>query len=312
MYTVILMKTYTLTASEVLIRKIEHVYEDEIVDKPIPYGRLFIKTEGASLTVYTSKKIVIQGPNADQVLQIIEGLSDERLAIKTAETKSETNKVKTASQYSTFFAHAGSDEVGTGDYFGPIVVCAAYIDSENGVSDLPIRDSKQMTDDLVMTLAPTLMERFKYSVLILDNVKYNQMHQRYNMNQLKAILHNQAYIHLYKKLNFKPKSIIDQFTPETSYYRYLQDQKEIIKPLTFETKAESKYLGVAIAAIIARYHFLISLQKLEETFQIKLVKGASAAVDQAAVEIIKKHGMQTLAKVAKMHFKNTEKAKEMI
>lgn len=306
------MKTYTLTASEALIRQIEHVYEDEIVDKVIPYGRLFIKTEGASITIYTSKKIVIQGPGSADVLRIIEGISNVTLDVKTAETKTETTKVKTASSYSNFFAHAGSDEVGTGDYFGPMVVCAAYIDNESSVDDLPIKDSKQITDEIIMTLAPTLMNRFVYSVLILDNVKYNQMHQTYNMNQLKAILHNQAYLHLYKKLGFKPKSIIDQFTPETSYYRYLSDQKEIARPLTFETKAESKYLGVAIAAIIARYHFLLSLKQLEEAFQIKLVKGASAAVDLAAMEIIKKHGIQTLAKVAKMHFKNTEKAKEMI
>lgn len=132
------------------------------------------------------------------------------------------------------------------------------------------------------------------------------------MNAIKAILHNQCYLHLRKKVKSPFTGIIDQFTPEESYYRYLKDEKEVFRDLRFETKAENKYLAVACGAIIARSAFLEALSQLESYTGMPLPKGASVKVDQAAADILSKHGLDMLNKVAKLHFKNTEKAKEIL
>jgi ribonuclease HIII len=72
-------------------------------------------------------------------------------------------------------------------------------------------------------------------------------------------------------------------------------------------KAEAD-LAVAAASILARHEFVSRLGALEKQFEIKLPKGASAAVDAAAKEFILKHGADNLVKVAKMHFRTALRA----
>lgn len=50
-------------------------------------------------------------------------------------------------------------------------------------------------------------------------------------------------------------SVVDQFVQEKSYYHYLEGQDNVVKDLHFETKAESKYLAVAAASVLARATF---------------------------------------------------------
>ena len=174
--------------------------------------------------------------------------------------------------------------------------------------ELKVNDSKQISDDMIRKTAPILMNQIKYSLLILDNIKYNKIHDSNNMNQIKARLHNQAYIHLKNKVGFLPKRcIVDQFTPENLYYNYIKHEPTIIKELTFETKAESKYLSVAVASMIARYAFLVAWDKMEAYYECSIPKGAGSEVDVFATQFVKKHGFDELSKIAKMHFKNTDK-----
>lgn len=276
------MKTYTETLTKKQISDLYNQYIDFIVDKKIPYVQFQLKMEDCVITVYQSNKVVYQGIHAENYLQNQLEQQDE----------------------------AGSDEVGTGDYFGPVVVCAAYLsqDDISYVKELKVNDSKQLTDETIRKIAPLLMKRIKYSLLILDNTKYNKIHQSNNMNQIKARLHNQAYIHLKNKVGDLPKlCVVDQFTPEPLYYRYIQHEPQIIQSLTFTTKAESKYLSVACASILARYAFLVAWDKMEEHYQTRIPKGASNEVDAFARQFVQQHGMDELSKIAKMHFKNTEK-----
>lgn len=289
MYSGVRMKTISISASADQIKKIKEFYKEEITDKKIPYADCFIAAEECSITVYLSRKVVLQGAMAEHHAQII-------------------------TSFSGFFAHGGSDEVGTGDYFGPVCVCAVYIGQDHleFVNSLNPSDTKGMDDGQIKIIAKALIEKVPYSLLILPNDKYNVLHKKYNMNAIKAILHNQCYLHLKKKVSNPFTGIIDQFTPEESYYRYLKDEKEIFRDLRFETKAENKYLAVACGAIIARSAFLEALSQLESYTGMPLPKGASTKVDQAAADILSRHGLDMLNKVAKLHFKNTEKAKEIL
>lgn len=279
------MKTTTIQMTTEQINQLKQRFSKYIVDKKLPYVNFQIKCDGCTITVYDSKKVVYQGENIDLYTQ--------------------TKQV--------LYPQAGSDEVGTGDYFGPVCVCAAVIQKDDLeiLNQLNIKDSKQLTDEQILEIVPKIKDKITYSLLILDNSKYNQVHLTNNMNQIKARLHNQAYIHLKNKVNELPKlSVVDQFTPESSYYRYLYGEKEIIKNLTFTTKAESKYLAVAMASMIARYAFLKAMEKMEEHYECEIPKGAGSKVDEFAQDFVNKYGFDELHKIAKIHFKNTEKIKK--
>ncbi|MCF0114023.1 MAG: ribonuclease HIII [Erysipelotrichaceae bacterium] len=282
------MQTTTLVLTTEQIYQLQTTFKDAIKHPNNPYIQFQIKTDDITITVYTSKKAVFQGENVD---------------IYT----SSFTKEKTA------YTHAGSDEVGTGDYFGPVCVCAVLITDKiyDEIKALGIMDSKQMSDEVILKLAPILMEKLTYSLLILDNAKYNQVHEFNNMNAIKAKLHNQAYINLSKKTTLPELCVIDQFCEPRSYYRYITNEAQKISTIHFETKAENKYLAVACGSVIARYAFLKTLDKMKEHYDFEFIKGASDLVDACAAKFMKKYGEEALYQVAKVHFKNTEKAKEL-
>ena len=96
----------------------------------------------------------------------------------------------------------GSDEVGTGDFFGPITVVAALVHKKDlpRLKQLGIMDSKKMTDTKIRRVGKIAIKEFKYSSLTLDNKKYNELAKKdYNMNKIKACLHNRALFNLHSK-----------------------------------------------------------------------------------------------------------------
>lgn len=206
----------------------------------------------------------------------------------------------------------GSDEVGTGDFFGPIVVTAAFVTKEDipFVESLGVKDSKKMSDEIILKIVPEIMEKIKYKSITLNNEEYNYMQSKgINMNAIKAILHNKVLFELKNEEKNYDYIIVDQFANPKKYFEYLQDESNIVKDITFMTKAEDKNLAVACASLISRYNFLIELDKLGEKYDMFLPKGASNLVDEFGINFVKKFGEEELIKVAKMNFKNVEKIK---
>ena len=264
------MNTITLQLDPPSLRRLYEAWKEYETKAPA-YALYQLRPENCTITAYTSHKVVFQGRDAAVYA-----------APFTPKTRPEN-------------AHGGSDEVGTGDYFGAVCVCACALSQQDlqWLDTLPVRDSKQLSDELIENTAPLLMQRLPHSLLIVDPHKYNQIHARYNMNQIKAILHNQAYLHLQKKAGSLPeRCIVDQFAPKDLYYRYLQNEPHIINNLTFETKAESKYLSVAGASMIARYAFLCAWDKMEEHYQCTIPKGAGAEVDRVAAAFVNKYSYE--------------------
>ena len=265
----------------------------EFQTTPPQYAKWQLKPENCVITCYTSGKTVFQGKDANVY------------AAAFMEVRDEISTPTTTSHY----PQAGSDEVGTGDYFGPVCVCASYVtkDDVDFLVKLGVRDSKQMSDADMLKIGPLLMERIPHSLLIVPPQKYNQVHESNNLNAIKAKLHNQAYINLAKKIELPSFKIIDQFTPETSYYRYLKNEPQIIRGIHFETKAEDKYLSVAVGSIISRYGFLKTWEEMEQKYNMTLPKGSGDKVDIVAQAFVERYGFDRLGEVAKLHFKNTEK-----
>lgn len=293
--------TITLQLDPTQREKLKEAWSEFISPKAPPYSEYQLKPENCTITAYLSGKVVFQGKDAEIYAS----------AFKAASVTNPT----AAGSSTSIKTHAGSDEVGTGDYFGPVCVCACIVKEEqiDWLKSLQIKDSKQLTDADMLKLAPLLMEKLQYSLLILDNEKYNRIHQTNNLNMIKAKLHNQAYVNLIHKGAILPElAVIDQFTPKASYFRYLENEKTIIRKLHFETKAENKYPAVACASIIARYGFLKTWEALEKHYEMHFSKGASNKVDQDAALFVQKYGWDKLNTVAKLHFKNTENVKKLI
>ena len=265
----------------------------EFQTTPPQYAKWQLKPENCVITCYTSGKTVFQGKDANVY------------AAAFMQGQDEIPNTATTNQY----PQAGSDEVGTGDYFGPVCVCASYVTQDNVdfLIKLGVRDSKQMSDADMLKIGPLLMERVPHSLLIVPPQKYNRVHESNNLNAIKAKLHNQAYINLAKKIELPSFKIIDQFTPETSYYRYLQNEPQIIRGIHFETKAEDKYLSVAVGSIISRYGFLKTWEEMEKKYNMTLPKGSGDKVDIVAQAFVERYGLERLGEIAKLHFKNTEK-----
>ena len=284
--------TITLKLKSIQEEKLFKTFS-EFQTTPPQYAKWQLKPENCVITCYTSGKTVFQGKDANVY------------AAAFMEVQDEISTPTTTNQY----PQAGSDEVGTGDYFGPVCVCASYVTQDNVdfLIKLGVRDSKQMSDADMLKIGPLLMERIPHSLLIVPPQKYNQVHESNNLNAIKAKLHNQAYINLAKKIELPSFKIIDQFTPETSYYHYLKNEPQIIRGIHFETKAEDKYLSVAVGSIISRYGFLKTWEEMEKKYNMTLPKGSGDKVDIVAQAFVERYGFERLGEIAKLHFKNTEK-----
>ncbi|MFV0380448.1 MAG: ribonuclease HIII [Anaerorhabdus sp.] len=290
------MTTYTETLNEKQIKKFEDTYKKYKVTSPTQYIKSQWKIDGCTITLYNSNKVVFQGVDASDYYNLIS-------------KKSINDK-----QNPIVYPQAGSDEVGTGDYFGPVCVCACIVDLSQAqeLKKLNINDSKVMTDEYILEIGEKVKSLCTYSVLVLHNKKYNEIQPTNNLNRIKARLHNHAYVKLSIKKSLPKLCVVDQFTPKNLYYNYLSEDKKIVENLHFETKAESKYLSVACASVIARYTFLLEWKNMEEQYNFNFPKGASKKVDERAAQFLKLYGSTKLSEVAKIHFINSEKLKEYL
>ena len=279
-------------------------YEDKKKDKVIPYVVFQAVDNDTVVTMYESGKVMFQGKSADvDAAMWIEMSGVEKLQKEKKEKAKEDIKYYECSSI-------GSDEVGTGDYFGPIVVTASYVKKEDipFLEELGIKDSKKLTDDKILEIAPKVAKRISYKSVILTNEEYNQRYKENNMNKIKAIMHNKVLYQMVESTK-EPYDyiIVDEFAREQRYYEYLNDQPLIQRNITFMTKAEDKNLAVACSSVISRYIFLKEFDKLSDTLHIPLPKGAGPEVDKIGEEIVDTYGRDKLNEVAKLNFANTNR-----
>lgn len=277
------MGTFSFKLDENKINTLKDTFKDYIKPNTNEYIDTFIQKDSLTISIYKTNKVVFQGDDA----------------FFYAQSYLQTKKIR----------QAGSDEVGTGDVFGPVVVCSAIVEENDYefIETNHITDSKQVNDVDIRKLGPILMDRFKHSLLILDNEKYNNIHKNENLNQIKAKMHNQAYINLLNKGYDIPSACyVDQFCPVDKYYEYLKEEKRVYHDLIFEPKAESNHEAVAVASMIARYAFLIAMDNLSKKYNFNFHKGAGIEVDEDIKEFINKYKKEDLYKVSKVHFKNLE------
>ena len=278
--------------------KMIEYYKDKKREKTPPYAIFQAEEEDTIITLYESGKAMFQGTSA-----FVDANMWKAIKENDEDGKNEIDYLNTTS--------VGSDEVGTGDYFGPIVVTSCYVKKEDlpFLKDLGCTDSKKITDEKIKKIAPEIIKKIKYKSIILSNEEYNQKYSKENnMNKIKAIMHNRVLSLILDEINEKLDYIIvDEFAKENRYYSYLNEIPSVIKNITFVTKAESKNMAVACASIISRYIFLQEFDKLSDTYHIPLPKGSGANVDKIGEELVEKYGKEVLEKTAKKNFSNTSR-----
>ena len=291
------MASITLTPSEKEIQAFLEHYQTSLAPSKNPYIRYFLRLPQATVSIYTSGKVLLQGEGAEKYAsffgyQVVEETSRQNLPL------------------------IGTDEVGNGSYFGGLAVVASFVtpDQHAFLRKLGVGDSKTLTDQKIRQIAPILKEKIQHQALLLSPSKYNEViGDRYNAVSVKVALHNQAIYLLLQKGVQPEKIVIDAFTSAKNYDKYLaQEANRFSNPISLEEKAEGKYLAVAVSSIIARDLFLENLENLGRELGYQLPSGAGTASDKVASQILQAYGMQGLNFCAKLHFKNTEKAKKRL
>ncbi|TMR43002.1 ribonuclease HIII [Streptococcus pseudopneumoniae] len=291
------MASITLTPSEKKIQAFLEHYQTSLAPSKNPYIRYFLRLPQATVSIYTSGKVLLQGEGAEKYAsflgyQVVEETSGQNLPL------------------------IGTDEVGNGSYFGGLAVVASFVtpDQHDFLRKLGVGDSKTLTDQKISQIAPILKEKIQHQALLLSPSKYNEViGDRYNAVSVKVALHNQAIYLLLQKGIQPEKIVIDAFTSTKNYDKYLaQEANRFSNPISLEEKAEGEYLAVAVSSIIARDLFLENLENLGRELGYQLPSGAGTASDKVASQILQAYGMQGLNFCAKLHFKNTEKAKKRL
>lgn len=222
-------------------------------------------------------------------------------------------------------AWIGTDEAGKGDYFGPLVVAAVYVDAEcrETFSDLGITDGKTLSNRRVRDLAELMHHHYKRHIVVVKrmpneyNSVYNEFRRRgQNLNHLLASLHAKAMHTLATRMGAK-HVLVDRFSKDDLITAQLRQQVNGESHLQHVTSCDpfgmeirqvpkaERDIAVAAASIVARDAFLNAMETLSEKYEICLPRGSYQVVE-AGKEFIRMHGSNALGDVAKLHFNLTD------
>lgn len=285
-------------------------YKDMKRDKTPPYAVFQADTGDTIVTLYESGKAMFQGVSADIEAGMWESIRKDKDNIDYfMDTKDTKIKKEDQVDIPSDIASVGSDEVGTGDYYGPIVVTASFVSKDNipFLTELGVRDSKKLSDEQILKIVPKIIKKIPYKTIMLSNKEYNDNYGKdMNMNKIKAVLHNKVLTEMVKDNDYD-YIVVDQFEPEKSYYNHLSDVPNPLKGITFITKAEDKCLSVAVSSLISRYIFIKEMDKLGDKYGIFLPKGANYYVEDVGIKLVNKYGEKILHDIAKLNFSNTDR-----
>ncbi|MDD5865724.1 MAG: ribonuclease HIII [bacterium] len=306
------MNCVVFKLDERLHEKLIKFYKNYELEKKPPYSKFAAKNYDVAITLYESGKVMFQGIGADIEASIWQSMQSKLTGMPTENTVKSKEKSKEDNDFYVYYSSIGSDETGCGDFFGPVVVVATYINKNkiNELTKLGIKDSKKITDSKILEIAPQLMQDIPYTFYVLCNKDFNDLvlNKNYNMVQIKAILHNKVLMDLHNKYQPDYKhAVIDKFVNEKKYFSYLKDDETTLRNIKFYTKGESKCMSVAAASVIARYIFLKEMDKLNKISGYNLHKGAGIEVDNQIRQIIEEKGKDYLYDIAKIFFANYKK-----
>jgi len=207
--------------------------------------------------------------------------------------------------------YIGIDESGKGDYFGPLVVAAVWVDSklEEELKRLGVRDSKRLSDQRCAEMAAKIASVGKglFKIVAISPRAYNSLYrdikgENKNLNHLLAWGHARALEDLLAKRDSQC-AVSDQFGDEKYLKSKLMARGKDVDLI--QVPRAEEYTAVAAASILARYEFLRRLNDLGNSHGVSLPKGASKEVIRVARGLVRKKGPEVLQEISKVHFKTT-------
>ncbi len=224
-----------------------------------------------NITLYTTNNTIITGLDKDLIYQTFIYQSQE-------------------------LNYTGCDEVGVGDFFGPVVYVAVTLDKKSieylSTHPVKINDSKKLTSIEINDIYNKLHQHITHQVKIVYD---NDIIDNHNSIAQKVYYHHLNTLH-------NDKIIIDLFTTLNSFKRY-SDQLNITWPhLVLETKADSKFISVALASIFSFFFFIKEMNKLNEKYQMTFPYGANNVIPTAQ-KFIQIYSKEELATFCKTTFK---------
>ncbi len=269
----------------------------------VNYAKFAYKNRDTNVVAYNSGKLVVQGKGTEDFVIFV--LEPE--IFQAAEFGYEE-----AHHPEWYEAHAGIDESGKGDLFGPLVSACVIADAEavRKWQEDGLKESKKISSDkAALAMAKKIRDTKGVAVKVsyANMEKYNELYKRFgNLNKMLAWMHAKAIENALLERQV-PWGMLDQFTKQPLVQKQLKADSVKNFELKMQTKAEEDPV-VAAASIIARATYIFAMRKLSKEFGEDLMKGASAKTKEQAVAIVKKFGKEALPKFAKMHFKTAQEA----
>lgn len=296
---------YTIKLEDDLMDKLADRLEEDSSGVWFPYDVAYslfaFKGDKVNVVGYQSGKLVVSGKNTEDFVRDIletEITGDPRLGYDEVHNPE------------WFTLHAGCDESGKGDLFGPLVTACVVADGDmvRQWLELGVADSKKLTDSSILKLDKEI--RKTKGVVIKTAFarmpKYNDLYNKFdrNLNKLLAWYHGKSLVQALDERS-APWGLLDQFTKQKLVDAYVKDREGF--KLVSRTKAESDPV-VAAASIVARAVYVREMKRLSDEAGEQLVKGAGGKVLEQAKKIVEEKGADALKNFAKMHFKTAYEA----
>jgi len=259
----------------------------------------FAQKNKLSVSVYEKgPKVLVQGKGVEEFVQFeLEPkiLGEARLGYEEVHSPE------------MFEPHLGVDESGKGDFFGPLVVSGVYVD--RGIArkllDAGVQDSKRIGTDARIRTLGEIIRKFAgglVETVLIGPQRYNELYEKFgNLNKLLGWGHARVIENLLTKKPDCPRALSDQFADARLIEQSLLHHGRKIY-IEQRPKAESD-IAVAAASILAREAFINWLERRGKELGLRLERGASASVKEAAKKLVKMKGPVALREVAKVHFR---------
>jgi len=295
------ISTYTIKLDDAQMEKLRATVRAKHWDEvEVPYARFAYKGPKVNVTAYTSGKVVVAGKETEDFVQNV---------IEAEVTGMAQLGYDDVHHPEWFEPHAGLDESGKGDLFGPVVT--ATVIAEKAAIDAwrqaGVRDSKSIEDTQILRLDDLIRSTpgVVVETVACGMAKYNELmlKPRANLNRLLAWQHATALEAALKK-KWVARGLLDQFSKEPLVQRELRKKGLERFQLDMRTKAESDPV-VAAASVVARAEFVRAMRDLARDFGDKLQFGAGAQAKAQAALIIEKLGARALGRFAKLHFRTS-------
>ena len=280
----------------------DHGFSVSIPDKKLYNYEVIVNSKNGQikLQVYFGKKGIKKVLQGNVELKIYKEIDELLFGNKLFKNESgdEVN----------FKEYIGTDESGKGDYFGPLVVAAVYINDKIKIEleRIGVKDSKLIFDNNIKILEPKIKKIIgeKFEIIHINPEKYNQLYESFgNLNKIMAWAHSKAIENL--SLTTKCKNVIsDKFGNEKLITEELRNKN--IKINLYQTAKGERFTAVAAASILARAKVIDWFNVKSREVGYEIPKGANQAVNTTAELIHSKFNDKYLMKMIKFHFKNSK------